>query len=224
MWLPPKHQIPATIDPDLQEGAYNHPVVIMSLVPSLEGLVEIFMITSMGSRGIAQAHRPDWAHWLKYVPIKPATHPAMPDTQLCLPDHCLPLAKNSYVNIRQWHSVHLEALRPYRLSGGDPPVLGRASFKSLKQVSGFVDLYDPNTSKTLKKVSSLDDIHDQTRRLKRLKESENRDGSGSLPEMEELEIDPRETVQSYGYISLAGLMLLVLLAAVFLHMYIKSKA
>ncbi|KXH48304.1 hypothetical protein CNYM01_08932 [Colletotrichum nymphaeae SA-01] len=221
MWLPPKHQIPATIDPNLQEGAYNHPVVVMSKVPSLEGLVEIFMITSMGSRGIAQAHRPDWAHWIKYVPIKPATHPAMPDTQLCLPDHCLPLAKNSYVNIRQWHSVHLEALRPYRLSGGDPPILGKASLRRLREVSGFVDLHDPNNSKRLRKVSSFDDLHDQAKRLKGLNESQSRNGSGPLPEMGDLEVDLRETVQSYGYISLAGLMLLVLLAAVFLHLHIK---
>lgn len=178
----------------------------------------------MGSRGIAQAHRPDWAHWLKYVPIKPATHPGMPDAQLCLPDHCLPLAKNSYVNIRQWHSVHLEALRPYRLSGGDPPVLGKASLRRLREVSGFVDLHDPNNSKRLKKVSSFDGLCDQAKRLKGLKGSQSRNDSGLLPEMDDLEVDLRETVQSDGYISLAGLMLLVLLAAVFLHLYIKLKA
>ncbi|KAJ0328946.1 hypothetical protein COL5a_004741 [Colletotrichum fioriniae] len=206
MWLPPKHRIPATIDPNLQEGAYNHPVIIMSRIPSPEGLVEIFMITSMGSRGIAQAHTPDWAHWLKYVPIKPATHPSMPDTQLCFPDNCAPLAKNSYVNIRQIHSIHLEALRPYRLSGGDPPVLGKASFKSLKKVSGFIDLYDLTSS--------------DSNTSKRLKRSKNRDVEASLPEFEDLEVDPQETVQSDG----AGLLLLVLLAVVFLHLYIKSKA
>ncbi|KAK7456702.1 hypothetical protein Landi51_01978 [Colletotrichum acutatum] len=223
MWLPPKDHIPATIDPNLQDGAYNHPVVIMSRVPSLEGLVEIFMITSMGSRGIAQAHTPDWAHWLKYVPIKPASHPAMPDTQLCFPDNRLPLAKNSYVNIRQRHSVHLGALRPYRLSGGDPPVLGRASFKSLKEVSGFVDLYDPNTSKRLKEVSSFDDLCDQTKRLERLKEFQGRDSSGPLPEMEDKEVDIWETEQSDVYISPAGLLSLVLLVVVFLYLYIKSQ-
>ncbi|KAK1478493.1 hypothetical protein CCUS01_04839 [Colletotrichum cuscutae] len=224
MWLPPQHQIPAGIDPNLQEGAYNHPVVIMSRIPSSEGPVQIFLITSMGSRGIAQAHRPDWAHWLKYVPIKPAQHPAMPDTQLCFPDNCLPLAKNSYVNIRQWHSVHLEALRPYRLSGGEPPILAGASLKSLKEVAAFVDLYDPNTSKRLKEVSSFDDLHDQTERVEKMKASESRDGPGPLAEMEDLEVDLWETEQSDVYISLASLMLLVLLAAVFLHLYIKSKA
>lgn len=160
----------------------------------------------MGSRGIAQAHTPDWAHWLKYVPIKPATHPSMPDTQLCFPDNCAPLAKNSYVNIRQIHSIHLEALRPYRLSGGDPPVLGKASFKSLKKVSGFIDLYDLTSS--------------DSNTSKRLKRSKNRDVEASLPEFEDLEVDPQETVQSDG----AGLLLLVLLAVVFLHLYIKSKA
>ncbi|EXF80821.1 hypothetical protein CFIO01_01192 [Colletotrichum fioriniae PJ7] len=209
MWLPLKHHIPATIDPNLQEGAYNHPVIIMSKIPSPEGLVEIFMITSMGSRGIAQAHTPDWAHWLKYVPIKPTTHPSMPDTQLCFPDNCAPLAKNSYVNIRQIYSIHLEALRPYRLSGGDPPVLGKASLKSLKKVSGFVDLYDLTNS--------------DSNTSNRLKRSKNRDVEASLPEFEDFPVGPREAVQSDVHISMAGLLLLVLLAVVFLHLYIKSR-
>lgn len=50
MWLPPKHRIPATIDPNLQEGAYNHPVIIMSRIPSPEGLVEIFMVSYTPTR------------------------------------------------------------------------------------------------------------------------------------------------------------------------------
>ncbi|KAK1624706.1 hypothetical protein BDP81DRAFT_382489 [Colletotrichum phormii] len=198
MWLPSRHRIPADLDPNLEEGAYHHPVIIMSRVPSPEGLVEILMITSMGARGIAQAHTPDWNHWLNYAPIKPATHPAMPDTQLCFPDNCPPLAKNSYVNIRQCYCVHLQALRPYRQSVGDP-VLGRASLRSLKEASKFVDLYDPNTSK-------------------RLKKSRRNDISGSLPEVEGLVVEDKDAMQTVRHISLVGLLLLVLFAVVYLYL------
>ncbi|KXH68094.1 hypothetical protein CSAL01_06274 [Colletotrichum salicis] len=152
----------------------------------------------MGARGIAQAHTPDWNHWLKYVPIKPAMHHAMLYTQLCFPDNCPPLAKNSYVNIRQCCSVHLEALRPYRQIGGDP-VLGMASLRSLKEVSAFIGLYDPNTSK-------------------RLKESRRKDVSGPLPEVEDSVVGDKIAVKTARHINPVGLLLPVLLTVVYLYL------
>ncbi|GKT49504.1 uncharacterized protein ColSpa_09685 [Colletotrichum spaethianum] len=45
MWLPGKKNILTDlIDPVLDDGAYTHPVVIMSRIPSPEGLVGIFMV------------------------------------------------------------------------------------------------------------------------------------------------------------------------------------
>lgn len=127
----------------------------------------------------------------------------MPDTQLCFPNNCPPLAKNSYVNIRQCYSVHLEALRPYRQSGGDP-VLGRASLRSLKEVSAFVDLYDPNTSK-------------------KLKEARRNDMVGSLPEVEGLVVGDKNAVQTVRHISLVGLLLLVLFSVAYLYLRVAEN-
>ncbi|KAK1988173.1 hypothetical protein LZ30DRAFT_745249 [Colletotrichum cereale] len=150
MWLPAQHDIPPNLlQPGLDHGAYNHPVVIMSRKSSSEGLVEIFLITSFGSRSIAEAHSPNWKPWLHYTPIQPAVHPAYPNTQLRLVDGSTPMEKPSYINARKAYFVQLEALRPYRGSGV-APVLDRASLKELRHLSSFIDLFNPRTPKNLR--------------------------------------------------------------------------
>ncbi|KAK1991164.1 hypothetical protein LX36DRAFT_736433 [Colletotrichum falcatum] len=155
MWLPPQRSIPRDLlEPVLDNGAYDHPVVVMSNNPSPEGLVEVFLITSFGKRSIDEAFTPKWKHWLQYAPIAPAVHPDIP--RLHLVDGCPPLGKPSYVNTRQAHMVHLSALRPHR--GGDLAI-DSLSLKKLKGMCSFVDLFNPRTPKRLKdyKLWEMDD-------------------------------------------------------------------
>ncbi|KAK2049517.1 hypothetical protein LZ31DRAFT_457276 [Colletotrichum somersetense] len=160
MWLPSRNSIPTSLlEPVLENGAYNHPVVIMSNNPSPEGLVEVFLITSFGTRSIDEAFDNKFKHWLDYTPIEPAAHPDL--GQLRLLEGSQPLDKPSYVNTRQAHMVHLEALRPHRGSG--PGIVDRAleyaSLKTLRKDSNFVDLFNPRTPKRLKdyKLWVMDD-------------------------------------------------------------------
>ncbi|KAK2010003.1 hypothetical protein LZ32DRAFT_391476 [Colletotrichum eremochloae] len=158
MWLPPKQGIPTNLlEPALEHGAYDHPVIIMSNNTSPEGLVEVFLMTSFGGRSIEETQSPRWKHWLSYVPIEPAVHPDLAGSQLSLVDGCQ-LEKASYVNTRQAHMVHLAALRPHR-STSVSPVLDHASLKKLRGLTSFVDLFNPRTSKKLRdyKVWEMDD-------------------------------------------------------------------
>ncbi|KAK2060010.1 hypothetical protein LY76DRAFT_510841 [Colletotrichum caudatum] len=162
MWLPSRNSIPASLmEPVLDNGAYNHPVVIMSNNPSPEGLVEVFLITSFGTRSIDEAFDNKFKHWLDYTPIEPAVHPDL--GQLRLLEGSRPLEKPSYVNTRQAHMVHLEVLRPHRGTGPGVGVVDRAleyaSFQTLRTESNFVDLFNPRTPKRLRdyKLWVMDD-------------------------------------------------------------------
>ncbi|KAK2033175.1 hypothetical protein LX32DRAFT_581577 [Colletotrichum zoysiae] len=160
MWLPSRNCIPTSLlEPVLDNGAYNHPVVVMSNNPSPEGLVEVFLITSFGTRSIDEAFDNKFKHWLDYMPIEPAVHPDL--GQLHLLEGSQPLHKPSYVNTRQAHMVHLEALRPHRGSGAGvvDRALEYASVKALTKGSSFVDLFNPRTPKRLRdyKLWVMDD-------------------------------------------------------------------
>ncbi|KAK1590398.1 uncharacterized protein LY79DRAFT_590363 [Colletotrichum navitas] len=150
MWLPSRNSIPSNLlEPVLDNGAYNHPVVIMSNNTSPEGLVEVFLITSFGTRSIAEAFDHKWKHWLQYTPIEPAFHPEV--AQLRLIEGSQRLEKPSYVNTRQAHMVQLAALRPHRGSGpGADSVIDQASLKTLRAMSNFIDLFNPRTPKRLR--------------------------------------------------------------------------
>ncbi|EFQ35866.1 hypothetical protein CGRA01v4_13988 [Colletotrichum graminicola] len=150
MWLPSRNSIPSNLlEPVLENGAYNHPVVIMSNNPSPEGLVEVFLITSFGTRSIDEAFDHKWKHWLHYTPIEPAVHPEVEPLRLI--EGSQRLEKQSYVNSRQAHMVQLAALRPHRGSGpGADSIIEQASLKSLKLTSHFIDLFNPRTPKRLR--------------------------------------------------------------------------
>ncbi|KZL82657.1 hypothetical protein CI238_04180 [Colletotrichum incanum] len=143
MWLPRRDQISHHLDPNLELGAYNHPVVVMSKRPSMDGDVDIFLMTSFGGVGIAERHNRRWLLWHSFIPISPASHPDKA-TCLRLTKTSPMLKKESYINIRMWYTVSLAALRPYGPGDSSKPVLDEASVEELAELTLFVDLFDVN--------------------------------------------------------------------------------
>ncbi|GKT71165.1 hypothetical protein ColTof4_03588 [Colletotrichum tofieldiae] len=143
MWLPRREQIPHHLDANFELGAYNHPVVVMSKRPSMDGDVDVFLMTSFGGMGIAERHNRRWPLWHSYIPIFPASHPDKA-TCLRLTKTSPLLKKNSYISIRTWYTVPLAALRPYSPGDFSKPVLDEKSVEELAELTLFVDLFDVN--------------------------------------------------------------------------------
>lgn len=110
MWLPPEDEI--TVDTNLQDGCYDHPVVIISPQPS-GGEVVILMMTSLNETDLLEKYPRNTALRRKHLPIYPSNrHPDL-DILLSL-EGDQNLKKNSYIRTDRQHSIEFAALRPYR--------------------------------------------------------------------------------------------------------------
>ncbi|KAF2202446.1 hypothetical protein GQ43DRAFT_369098, partial [Delitschia confertaspora ATCC 74209] len=130
LWLPPKHELPvgavrrAHGRGAIEEGIFNHPVVVVSRTTDEPDAVHFHIITSFGGKKLQEIYgksndfhvnRRSW-----YLPISPA--PQHPDAiskkakkrfpTLELADAAL-LRWESYVNLRDVYSIDWENLRDY---------------------------------------------------------------------------------------------------------------
>lgn len=128
-WLPPKDKLPNS-DSGIEEGCYNHPVVILPTKISENGKVEILIITSFGGSDLKTKypHQTGFRH--DHLPIAPGE--AHPDNGilLTLRDPLRTMRKRSYVKTKSRHHVLFSSLRPYDRQGPDY-FLSRRSFDVL---------------------------------------------------------------------------------------------
>ncbi|KAK6866265.1 hypothetical protein PG995_002793 [Apiospora arundinis] len=133
LWLPRRDPSHESI-PGLDEGAYNHPVVVLSVFAQ-DGKVVVLPLTSFDETDLLERHRESPYKRKSYLPIDPAN--AHPDNGklLRLKNPLLPLRKKSYINTKSKHSISLEILRPYQCNADF--VLSKASYQELIEYCGF---------------------------------------------------------------------------------------
>ncbi|ORY63323.1 uncharacterized protein BCR38DRAFT_226616 [Pseudomassariella vexata] len=110
MWLPRKEDI--NLDIEIEDGCYNHPVVILSPQPKPK-MVTLLLITSFNSTSLEAKHANDVKTRLKHLPIKPAESHPDNGKLLFLEDEGRPLRKTSWVKTETQHLVPLKVLRSY---------------------------------------------------------------------------------------------------------------
>ncbi|KAI0854682.1 hypothetical protein F4860DRAFT_508042 [Xylaria cubensis] len=133
-WLPPKDEL-AVSDTILDDGCYNHPVLLLtSHLPN--GKADVFIITSFGGVDLETRFPTQLEVRRHHLPIAPS--PAHPDNGilLVLRDKSYKLRKNSYVNTRDKRVVRVDLLRPYNRRQPDP-CLSKKSFKQLCQYANY---------------------------------------------------------------------------------------
>ncbi|KAI1751947.1 hypothetical protein F4782DRAFT_540520 [Xylaria castorea] len=133
-WLPPKDEL-AVNDAILDDGCYNHPVLILtSHLP--DGKAEMFVITSFGGVNLETRFPTQMEARRHHLPIAPS--PAHPDNGilLVLRDPSYKLRKNSYVNTRDRRVIQVALLRSYDRRQPDP-YLSKRSFKQLCQYANY---------------------------------------------------------------------------------------
>ncbi|KAF6802509.1 hypothetical protein CMUS01_15333, partial [Colletotrichum musicola] len=146
-WLKANEDITEGLRPDIEDGVYNHPVVIISGDVRGDRLV-VFMVTSLAGRTLdkACADRMYAASKARYLPIFPS--PASNGIQLHLTKDSRPLSKDSYVNTENVFQVAPDALRPYstRAFRRAEPRLEEESFQIMMNIAqlqpGFVAFMD----------------------------------------------------------------------------------
>jgi len=137
MWLPPEDEI--TVDTNLQDGCYDHPVVILSPQPS-EGEVVILIMTSLGGMDLLQKYPRNMALRRKHLPVYPSNrHPDL-DILLSLKGDKT-LTKSSYIRIERQHSIEFSALRAYR--GRRPEIKYKLTSESYQQVIKHAGFHAP---------------------------------------------------------------------------------
>ncbi|KAK3989049.1 hypothetical protein QBC44DRAFT_396965 [Cladorrhinum sp. PSN332] len=140
MWLPSPADMDLTCHATplgLDEGCYNHPVLVLSSCPSKKE-VEILIVTSFHSTSLSKKHRRNAALRKLYLPIHPApTHPDLKGTLLHLEGN-KELLRKSYVNLRKRWNVPLHVLKGYPHGCQ----VGRKTYKLTKDsmtiISGFI--------------------------------------------------------------------------------------
>ncbi|KAF6816338.1 hypothetical protein CSOJ01_02961 [Colletotrichum sojae] len=146
-WLKAKEDIAEGLRPDIEDGVYNHPVVIISGDVRGDRLV-VFMVTSLASRTLdkACADRRYAASRDRYLPIFPS--PPSNGIQLHLTKDSPPLSKDSYVSMGDMFQVAPDALRPYKIRafGRAETRLEEESFRVMMELAqrqpGFLAFMD----------------------------------------------------------------------------------
>ncbi|KAI1846920.1 hypothetical protein JX265_004889 [Neoarthrinium moseri] len=130
-WLPRRDCTNANLG--LDEGCYNHPVVIIS--PLVQGdEVGIFLITSLDDNDLATKYRSKNTR-LNYLPIAPSNFHPDNGKLLYLEDQAK-LRKKSYVNTGRQYRVPLSSLHPY-CNTGRVFVLDKHSYQELICYAGL---------------------------------------------------------------------------------------
>ncbi|KAK8074390.1 hypothetical protein PG997_009053 [Apiospora hydei] len=120
LWLPSWEYLQAWEDaPDFKEDYYGHPVVILSPRPSLEGTVELLLLTSFNGKDLKGKHPHSAYVRSRYLPLFPSDrHPD--NEKLLWLEHMWPtLWKKSYVNTATVYEIEIQHLRPYDSYGSD---------------------------------------------------------------------------------------------------------
>ncbi|KAK8092761.1 hypothetical protein PG999_014348 [Apiospora kogelbergensis] len=133
LWLPKKDPSHELI-PGIDEGAYNHPVVVLSAFAQ-GGKVIVLPLTSFNETDLLERYRESPRKRKSYLPIDPAN--AHPDNGklLRLKNPSLLLWKKSYINTKTKHMLSLEILRPYKRNADF--VLSKTSYQELIEYCGF---------------------------------------------------------------------------------------
>ncbi|KAK8067286.1 hypothetical protein PG997_014033 [Apiospora hydei] len=113
LWLPKQDPSQETI-PGMDEGAYNHPVVVLSAF-ARDGKVIMLPLTSFDETDLLERHRKSPHKRKSYLPIDPAN--AHPDNGISK------------------HEISLDILRPYQRNAEF--VLSKASYQDLIEYCGF---------------------------------------------------------------------------------------
>ncbi|KAI1330031.1 hypothetical protein F5Y16DRAFT_364734 [Xylariaceae sp. FL0255] len=148
-WLPPKEKLSAKYG-DLDDGCYNHPVVILSNYAQ-DGNVVVLFITSFNNSGSLETKWTQASLRHHYLPVVPSS--PHPDNGILLDiqggRHTL--RKPCWVNTRSLRSVPLAALQPY--SRREPDYyLSWKSYKILIHHVKYIDSSEPpppNSSATI---------------------------------------------------------------------------
>ncbi|KAK4222315.1 hypothetical protein QBC38DRAFT_87508 [Podospora fimiseda] len=112
MWLPSTGELSCLIK-DIDEGCYDHPVLVISACPDVKKEVEVLIVTSFHSTSLFQKHRRNPALRKLYLPIHPApTHPDIKGLLLHLEGN-KEMARKSYVNVGQRWRVPFDVLKSY---------------------------------------------------------------------------------------------------------------
>ncbi|KAI0435714.1 hypothetical protein F4803DRAFT_544586 [Xylaria telfairii] len=141
-WLPDKKKLKST-ESNIDEGCFNHPVVILSTRPQ-NGWVKVLIITSFGDRDLEIKFPTQRLARLDHLPIAPSK--AHPDNGvlLVLRAPSDEMRKKSYVKTRDIHNVLLSSLEPY--NRGSPEIfLSKRSYQILVKCTQFVEPQDTQT-------------------------------------------------------------------------------
>ncbi|KAI1341126.1 hypothetical protein F5Y15DRAFT_25242 [Xylariaceae sp. FL0016] len=139
-WLPPRNMVPGI--EQIDEGWFNHPVVILS--PKCEdGKVVILPITSFGGKSLDERHATRENLWDYYLPIEPSKPHPNTDKLLKLEHHSMKMRKSSYICTKKLGTITFTSLR--RLKNDNPEIhLSLRSYKELiEEVYFFTKIPHP---------------------------------------------------------------------------------
>ncbi|KAK4164623.1 hypothetical protein QBC43DRAFT_317259 [Cladorrhinum sp. PSN259] len=141
LWLPPQTDLSshASLLLAIDEGCYNHPVVVLSSCPDQKKEVKILIVTSFHATSLSKKYPHNPALRKLYLPIHPAPlHPDLNGIVLHL-ESSRELLRKSYVNLGKIWSVPLKVLGGYPYGSSDPR---RKRFKltheSMKVLMGMI--------------------------------------------------------------------------------------
>lgn len=162
LWLPQKHELPekavrrAHGKGAVEEGIYNHPIVIISRPEEEPNIVHFHLITSFQGKKLHEIYgKPNEFHASRrswYLPVYPS--PEHPDAQskkskkrfptLDLADNAV-LRWDSYVNLRHVYKIDWTFLRPY--ANPDTPSISQYRFEKESMIrllakSRFLTTYE----------------------------------------------------------------------------------
>ncbi|KAI1499909.1 hypothetical protein F5X99DRAFT_262858 [Biscogniauxia marginata] len=132
-WLPPKEELKIA-DKSIEDGGYNHPIVILSPQPQ-DGKVTMLIMTSFRGLDLKTKFQNNLRLRDAYLPIEPCE--AHPDNGILLRLRDRSLRKNSYVNTQTQCSILLTSLRPYERQSPDY-FLSSDSYRELAGHAKFI--------------------------------------------------------------------------------------
>ncbi len=147
-WLPTRAQIPSTSvihRSAIDEGAFGHPVVILSRPLNAPNTALIQTMTSFNSQNLETRHRHNHEIRRNHLPIKPAPQHPEGFASLELAEGAT-LTKESYVKTERRYRVEWRFLRPYedrRHTKQRTHVLTEESLRELIQHNRLYGSYQP---------------------------------------------------------------------------------
>ncbi|KAF2013869.1 hypothetical protein BU24DRAFT_494258 [Aaosphaeria arxii CBS 175.79] len=162
LWLPPQEQLfgkevkRAHGKGPIDEGIYNHPVVVVSRPKDQDHIVHFQIITSFQGKDLGQKYDKDTEYHLSrrswYLPIYPSPdHPDIDSKKSRKKYPTLELAQgavlrgNSYVKIRSIYKIDWRLLKPYDAASECNYRFNRSTVTTLLAKTKLLTEYTPGT-------------------------------------------------------------------------------